>query len=241
MREIPAEMQPRDAVFVHGAGGGAWEWQIWRRVFTAYGWRCRVPDLRPVAAGLAATQFDDYVTQVEAVVRSSTTRHANASGAVLIGASLGGLLAIAACARAMPAALVLINALPPAGVALGSPREYAQIVPWGSRCSLASTMRAMPDGDDAARLYAFRHWRDESGAVLRAAQAGIALAKPACPTLLLASECDKDVPLATSRDLAAFLGAELRVIPGSSHVDPLLGRGAAACADSVRRWLADRR
>jgi pimeloyl-ACP methyl ester carboxylesterase len=97
----------------------------------------------------------------------------------------------------------------------------------------------MPDADDAARLFAFRRWRDESGAVLRAAQSGIALAKPACPTLLLASECDDDVPLATSRDLAAFLGAELRVLAGASHVGPLLGRDAAACADAARRWLAD--
>jgi hypothetical protein len=27
--------QAMDVVFVHGAGGGAWEWDLWRRVFAA--------------------------------------------------------------------------------------------------------------------------------------------------------------------------------------------------------------
>ncbi len=239
MREIPINMQPSRVVFVHGAGGGGWEWHVWRRVFAAHGWCCCTPDLLPADGGPGATRFDDYVGQVVATMQA----FANAGTAqdarklVLIGASLGGLLAIAACARATPAALVLINALPPAGSARATPREYADVVPWGSRRSLASTLRALPDADDAARLFAFRHWRDESGAALRAAHEGIELPRPSCPTLVLASECDDDVPLATSRHLAAFLGAELRVLAGASHAGPLLGRAAAACANDTLGWI----
>ena len=54
----------RHAVFVHGAGGGGWEWNIWRRVFAASGWHTTAPDLQPVAAGLAATRLDAYAEQV---------------------------------------------------------------------------------------------------------------------------------------------------------------------------------
>ena len=39
-------------VFVHGAGGGGWEWAVWARVFAAAGIAVAAPDLRPAAAGL---------------------------------------------------------------------------------------------------------------------------------------------------------------------------------------------
>ena len=53
--------EPRRAVvFVHGAGGGGWEWDAWARVFAAEGWRVFAPDLQPAAEGLAATRLDDY-------------------------------------------------------------------------------------------------------------------------------------------------------------------------------------
>ena len=66
----------------------------------------------------------------------------------------------------------------------------------------ASTRRALPDADDATALFAFRHWRDESGAVLREAQAGIEVAAPRCPVLCIASAQDEDVPPALTAALA---------------------------------------
>ena len=55
---MPNRAMP-SAVFVHGAGAGGWEWIVWQRVFAAHGWSVLAPDLRPCAAGLAATRFDD--------------------------------------------------------------------------------------------------------------------------------------------------------------------------------------
>jgi len=225
------EMRARSALFVHGAGGGGWEWTIWRRVFAAHGWRCMTPDLQPVAAGLAATRLDDYAAQL-----SDHARHDGSD--VWIGASLGGLLALICAARQTPAALVLVNPLPGAEHAHSlRPPPDAAIVPWGSERNLASTVRALPDADAAARLFAFRRWRDESGAVLRDAHTGVAIARPACPVLVVASECDDDVPLAISRGLAESLGAELRVAADASHVGPLLGRVAASIALETLAWL----
>ena len=227
--------QPAKAVCVHGAGAGGWEWGIWARVLVLRGFDVLAPDLMPVRAGLAQTTFADYRAQVADWCRGA------GEGVVLIGASLGGLLALAVANEVQASALVLINPLPPAGI-VARPLHVAQppVVPWASARSLASTRRAMPDADDAACLYALRRWRDESGAVLNEAHAGIAIDIPRCPALVLSSELDADVPPAASRALAVRLSADLRSIPQASHVGPLLGRDAADAAARVADWLQER-
>jgi pimeloyl-ACP methyl ester carboxylesterase len=219
------------AICIHGAGGGGWEWGIWQRVFAARGWRVIAPDLMPASSGTAATTIDDYTAQVLVCCESY------ASPYVLIGASLGGLLALSVAARVQPAALVLVNPMPPAGI---SPRPvrmaYPDIVLWARERSLDGTRRAMPDADSAACLFAFRRWRDESGAVLRVAAAGIVVEPSSCPMLILASEIDADIPAETSRVLAVQYGAEFRLLEGASHVGPLLGRMANTVAAEVSAW-----
>jgi len=218
------------AVFVHGAGGGGWEWAIWQRVFAARGAAVRAPDLQPASGGLAATRLADYAAQVTQWCAGC------ADPLLLVGASLGGLLALLVAPEVKPDALVLVNPLPPAGSGQRPARAYPDIVPWGTDRSLRSTLRALPDGDDAARLLAFRRWRDDSGGVLRAAQGGVDIVAPDCPVLLLAAERDVDVPLAASRALAARFAAELDIIAGASHLGPLLGRDAAAVAERAWTW-----
>ena len=51
------------ALLVHGAGGGGWEFDLWREAFTSKRWRFVAPDLEPGRSGLAATTFADYVAQ----------------------------------------------------------------------------------------------------------------------------------------------------------------------------------
>lgn len=158
---------------------------------------------------------------------------------VVVGASLGGLLAMKVATAVPLRALVLVNPLPPAPWhAMLPPRAASPaVIPWGRTASLASTRRALPDASDATREWAWRRWRDESGAVVDAARAGVLQARPTCPVLVIASEADDDVPVAASAALAQAWGASLWRLPGASHVGPLLGRGAAACAEQVAAWV----
>lgn len=213
-----------NALLLHGAGGGAWEWQVWRGVFEAGGVRCETLEFEPVTGGLENTRLSDYVEQAEA----AAARH---GPLVVIGASLGGLIALQLAARTPCSALVLINPLPPAPEATTLPPHaaYPNIVPWRREANLAATRRAMPDADDLACLYAFRHWRDESGLVMNEARAGIDVAPPACPIIVMASDHDAEVPRTVSAALATRLSASLIQVAGS-HLGAVLGRQAAACA-----------
>lgn len=219
------------ALLIHGAGGGGWEWRIWQSVLTAAGLRVAAPDLLPSAAGVAATTLDDYVGQVDAALCALSGPR------LLVGASLGGLLALANASQAN--ALVLVNPLPPAPLHTMLPRrEWPDLVPWQQQARLQSTLRALPDADPAAALFAFRHWRDESGAVLRRAHAGVAVARADIPILCIASTADLDIPLAVSRTLATAWECELMVLQGASHAGPLLGRSAAETASRMLSWLS---
>lgn len=221
---------------VHGAGAGGWEWGIWARVFAARGLRVHAPDLAPAAAGLSATRLDDYRAQV----LDWATRLAGESGRppILVGASLGGLLALSVAASVNAPALVLVNPMPPGGIVsrpLGN--SYPAIVRWGSERSVAGTRRAMPDADDAACLFAFRRWRDESGLALEQARIGMGVDPPRCRLLVLASELDADVPMVVSRALAMRHAGDFEQLAGCGHVEPLLGARAAQIAARAADWV----
>lgn len=222
-----------NALMIHGAGGGAWEWAIWRHVFDAHGVPTRAIELEPDQQGLAATALEDYQSQVDAALSALP------SPRVAIGASLGGLLAAKCGERAD--AIVLINALPPAPWAHSLQRhDWPDIEPWGSQARFDSTRRALADADPATRLFAHRRWRDESGRVLRDAHAGIDILQPASPALFVVSEADDDVPPALNRAWAAAWQADVITAPTSRHVGPLLGQCAAGVARDAVDWLRSR-
>lgn len=220
------------AIMIHGAGGGGWQWSIWAALFAAEGWPVLAPDLRPGESGLEATGFADYLAQLR------DWRHrAGGRRQVLVGASLGGLLALASAAECPPAALVLVNPVPPRGV---QPRPAfpprPSRVAW-STSPFVATRKAMPDAELAAARWAHARWRDESGRALDEAAAGIDLKMPVCPILVMASALDTDIPPATSRATAARIGAGFVVLPGCGHLGVLLGHAAARSAMQAAAWL----
>lgn len=224
----------RSALLIHGAGGGGWEWRAWARVLRTRGFDVHAPDLVPITAGLAATGFADYRDQVLGYGRELP------GPLLLAGASLGGLLALASAAELHPAALVLVNPVPPAGIPGWPParRDWPGVVSWGDSGDFESTLRSMPDADHATRILAYRRWRNESGRVMAAVHDGIEVKPAGVPALVIASATDTDVPPAVSRALADRLHADFHQVPGSSHLGPILGDSATRCAVLVTDWFS---
>lgn len=220
------------ALLLHGAGGGGWEWRGWARVLGASGFHVHAPDLAPGPEGLAATNFDDYLEQVVRYGRALD------EPLLLVGASLGGLLALAA-GELEPEGRVLVNTVPPAETAGWPPRQrtWPAVVPWGDEADFESTRRAMPDCDHAARVLAHRRWRNESGRVMATVYEGVGVTPDTVPTLVLGAQHDRDVPVDVSRRLAARHGWDFVMVPGASHLGPLLGHSAADCAGLAFDWF----
>ena len=217
-------------VCIHGAGGGGWEYALWQPIFTAAGYIMIANDLQPAPAGLAATTFADYVEQVKGWVPAE-------GRIILVGASMGGLLALQVAEQINPAALVLVNSVPSAGVkGARVGRQRPAIVQWANG-PLSETQAALFDSDDATIQWAWPQWRNESGAVLNEIAAGIAVQPPPCPTLVVLSEQDTDIPYQTGLALATWAKADVTLYHGMSHVGPLLSRRSQEVAQTLLTWL----
>ncbi|MDW8479131.1 MAG: alpha/beta hydrolase family protein [Xanthomonadales bacterium] len=219
------------ALLVHGAGGGAWEWQAWRPVLEAAGIAAEAIELEPAPGGLAATGYADYLAQVLEAGRGCEA---------LVGASLGGLLAAEAASPLGVRALALVNPVPPAPWHRLLPeRAWPKVVPWASTSTLEGTREALPDATEETVREAARRWRDESGRVLAEAWAGRRVGRPQAALLVIAGAEDRDLPPAIAAALAHAWDAEYLELPGCGHLSPLLGRSAPAVAARVAEWVRE--
>jgi pimeloyl-ACP methyl ester carboxylesterase len=132
----------------------------------AAGYQFIAYDLVAAHGNLAATTFDHYVEQVEAWLPAD-------GPLILVGASMGGILAFKVAEAVQPAALVLVNSVLPLGI--GAPRAakiYPPIIEWANG-PLNETAAALFDSAEATIQWARSRWRDESGAVLQEITTGI--------------------------------------------------------------------
>lgn len=221
------------AVMIHGAGGGGWEYDFWKPVFARNGWKVEARDLVPEGGDLSKTTFEDYVKQVGGWQKDSPRP------LILIGASMGGGIALKAAETLKPDAIILVNSVAPKG--FREERETSEIpaiIRWANG-PLKDTEDSMPDSDRKTILWAWKKWRDESGQVVRTLRSGIEVKKPTCPVLVIIGENDTDIPPAISRKVAEAYDADIHFYAGMSHVGPLLSTRANEVAVAAQEW-ADR-
>jgi len=105
-------------LFIHGMWGGAWYWEEYIRFFQEKGYRCTAPYLRyhDIPPGtkspkeLGGTSLLDYASDLQAEIEKL------GEIPILIGHSMGGLLAQILAARGLAKAAVLITPASPAGI-----------------------------------------------------------------------------------------------------------------------------
>lgn len=241
-------------VMVHGAFCGGWAFERFRQPFEAAGFRAHAPDLRghgptDAAERVIGTSMADYAADVAAVCAACP------APPVLVGHSLGGLVAQLAARRCELAALVLLAPSPPWGVA-GSSLEEAVTALGVQMLGPFSSGAVEPDAELMRRYSLARMAPADREAVIERMHAESALALRetlnwwldpfmttsvgpgaiGCPARVLVGEADVVHPPATARLTAERIGAGLEVIPGMSHW--LVGEpGWDEVAGRVLAWL----
>jgi non-heme chloroperoxidase len=120
---MPALRVP--VVMIHGAFCGGWAFERWRALFARKGYDAHAPNLRhhdgdgEPASALGQTSMLDYASDLEAYLDRFD------EAPILIGHSMGGLLAQLLAARRRVRALVLLAPSAPWGVLPATPFEYA--------------------------------------------------------------------------------------------------------------------
>ena len=239
-------------VMVHGAFCAGWAFDAFRTPFEARGYRCHAPNLPGHSPGEspAGLSMSHYAAAV------AETIEAVPAPPVVIGHSMGGLVAAMAAARRKVRALVLIAPSAPWGVSGGSVEEAAQafgLMGLGAYWANAvEPDRAMFESYSADRLSpearraAFERLVPESGRALfetvswwldpfMTTSVGPAVGSP--PVLVLAGGRDQVHPPALVRRTAQRCGGELEVFPQMSHW--LIGEpGYRSVADRTLAWLS---
>ena len=107
----------RLAILIHGMWATSDVWRKWRAFLDSHGWQTEAPTLRhhdapPTVppAPLGTTSLLDYVGDLEARIRALP------EPPVVIGHSMGGLIALLLCARGLAAKGVLLTPAPPSSV-----------------------------------------------------------------------------------------------------------------------------
>ena len=241
-------------IMVHGAFCGGWALEILARPLEAEGYKVLRPDLPGHAphdppGAVAGLSMSDYVAEIVRLCRSE------AQPPVLVGHSLGGLVAMLAASRTPVRALALLAPSAPWGVPVASLEEAVSafgvqlmgpfwtgaIEPDPGLMRIYGLDKAAPEVRDAA-LGKLRH---ESGRALGQTlnwwmdpfmSTSLGAGPFRTPALAVVGDRDKIHAPASVKLTAKRLGAEFVVLPGMGHwlvVEP----GAPAIAEGILAWL----
>ena len=124
-------------VMIHGMWGGGWYWENYKKFFEGKGYRCITPTLRfhdmdpkePPDPQLGTTSLLDYAADLEKEINKLDALP------VLMGHSMGGLLAQILGSRGLAKALVLLTPASPHGIMALKPSViknfWSGLTKWG--------------------------------------------------------------------------------------------------------------
>jgi pimeloyl-ACP methyl ester carboxylesterase len=247
----------KDIVFLHGANEGAWCFDKFRQVFEALGWTCHAPDLighgsrgANAAKTLVGVGMADYRAELEKFLETLPPQP------VLLGHSMGAVLAQQLAARGLSRALILVAPAPRAGIL---PQTDGEKKLGQDMMGLGAFWDGVINADfDLARIYTlnrvpeaeqravFDRFGPESGLAFfqlffwmfdRTGATVVDTAAVRCPVLCIAGADDALVSVATVRATAGgYRAATFWELAGHGHM-LVLEPGAEEIASRIAGWI----
>ena len=223
-------------LLVHGAANSSPVWRFWQQALAKRGWSSHAVDLRGHGASEGSVDgatMSDYADDVAGVADGLPRTP------VVVGWSMGGLVAMMVAARGVARACVGLAPSAPAvtrddGVEIRpgvfGPEEY------GITSDDPAEQPAMPDLDIEERRVAIESLSPESRTARDDRKAGIVIESLPCPLLVVTGSEDRDWPRSAYADMR--LPAEYLEAPGASHWGLVLNRRVLPdLATQVTAWL----
>jgi pimeloyl-ACP methyl ester carboxylesterase len=248
---------------IHGMSGGPWCWENYVTYFKAKGYRCIAPALRfhdvspqdPPDPRLGTTGLLDYAEDLEQEIRTLDRPP------IVVGHSMGGLLAQILGARGLAEALVLLSPASPSGInalKFSVIRSFwNEITTWGfvprwgawrssQRPSFTSvvysTLHLVPEKEQRS---VYQRLVPESGRAAfqiglwffdRHKASKVDETKVTCPVLVVAGKEDRITPASVVKKVAEKYGVPCKVFDHHAHW--VVGEpGWEEIADYIAEWL----
>ena len=231
---VASERAP--VVLVHGAANSSGVWRFWQQTLAERGWSSHAVDLRghgESEGSVDGATMADYADDVTSVVEGLSATP------VVVGWSMGGLVAMMVAARGGARACVGLAPSTPAATR----DETVEIRPgvfgaeeYGITSRDPGEQPTMPDLDIEERRVAIESLSPESRTARDDRKAGIMIASLPCPLLVVTGSEDRDWPRSAYDGM--HLPADYLDVPGASHWGLVLNR--RALPDVVARvagWL----
>jgi pimeloyl-ACP methyl ester carboxylesterase len=227
-----------EVILVHGAANSASVWRFWQQELGALSWRSHAIDLRGHGAGasadLSSTSMRDYADDVAGWAEQLSPKP------IVIGWSMGGLVAMMVAAAGFASACVALAPSAPA-------RQVDEHMPlrhgafgseeYGITSLDVADQPAMLDLDAEERAVALASLGLESRFARDERKRGVAIHQLRCPLLIVTGEMEPERQPTLYYDLD--LPAEYVNVEGSSHWGLVLNRRALArTVPAVSRWMA---